>query len=118
MLIYYHFLLSFLHLSVIMFTGGVSVPAGTTGHMTRGSLSRWSGGGGLCLGVSVQEGFCLGDLCPGGLCKVGSLSRGSLLGRPSRTETAPYGNERAVRILLECILVRLPFIHAVVQRDF
>ena len=36
-----------------------------------------------------------GDLCPGG-----SLSR-----RVSVRETPPYGKERAVRILLECILV-------------
>ena len=54
----------FLHLCVILFTGGVSVPACTIGHMTRG--------------VSVQ-----GDFYPGGslsscLCLVGSLSRGSL----------------------------------------
>ena len=30
---------------------------------------------------------------------------GSLFGRVSIRETPPYGNERAVRILLECILV-------------
>ena len=57
----------FLHLSVILFTGG--------------SLSR---------GVSVWW-----TLCPGGLCPGGSLS-----GRPLL-----YGYVRAVRILLECILV-------------
>ena len=53
--------------------GRVSVPACTTGHMTRG--------------VSVQEGLCLGGsvwggLCPGvsvqGVSVQGSLSRGSL----------------------------------------
>ena len=67
--------------------------------------------------VSVQEGsLSKGGLCPGGslsgegslsrrgLCPRGSLGRGLcpggwLLGRP------PYGNERTVRILLECILV-------------
>ena len=55
----------FLHLSVILFTGGF---------------------------VSVQ-----GDLCPGwgglqgGLCSV--------------LVSVPYGKERTVRILLECILV-------------
>ena len=56
--------------SVILFTGGVSVPAFTTGHMTWGSLFR---------GVSVQGGFYLGDggLCPGvSLSGEGSLSRG------------------------------------------
>ena len=59
----------FLHLCVILFTGGY--------------LSE---GGGLYVGVSVR---------------VGSLSRGRGLcqGDP------PYGKERAVRILLECILV-------------
>ena len=61
----------FLHLCVILFRGGVSVPACTTGHMTGG--------------VSVQGGS--------------SVRVGSLLGRP------PCGNERTVRILLECILV-------------
>ena len=65
------------------------------GFCPGGSLSR----GGLCPG-----GLCLWDLCPGGSLSRGSLSRGlclgSLLGRPS-----PYGNEQAVYILLECILV-------------
>ena len=41
---------------------GVSVPACTTGHMTRE-------------GVPVQGGLCPGGLCPGGLCPSGSLSR-------------------------------------------
>ena len=57
--------------------GGVSVPACTTGHMTRG--------------VSVLGGA--------------SLSRGGLSRETPYTETPSYGNERAVRILLECILV-------------
>ena len=48
-----------------------------------------SGGGGLCSGGFLSE----GDLCPGGL-----------LGRPPDRDP-PYGNEQAVRILLECILV-------------
>ena len=55
--------------------GGVSVPVCTTGHMTRGSP-----------GVSVQGG--------------GFSVREKPLG-----QRPPYGNERAVRILLECILV-------------
>ena len=47
---------------VILFTGGVSVAACTTGHITGGlSLS-----GGLCLGVSVWGSLSVG-LCPGGL---------------------------------------------------
>ena len=53
-----------------------------------------------------RKAFCPGVFCPvgslssGGLCPVGlCLGRGSLLGRP------PHGNEQAVRILVECILV-------------
>ena len=74
-------------------------------------VSVWEGGvcpGGGCLsrrgvsvqGVSVQGrspvqgGLCLGGLCPGG----------SQLGIPPQTETpAMYGNEPAVRFLLECM---------------
>ena len=82
--------------------GGVSVPACTTDHITRGSLSRVvSAQGGLCpgwsvsrvvfvQGVSVQGVSVQGEsLCPGG----------SLSGRLS------YGNEWVVRIPLECIFV-------------
>ena len=88
------------------------------GISVRGSLSRgvsvWRGvsvQGGLCLGglsrgiSGGEEGLCPGGLSPGegGLCPGvsvwGSLSRGV-----SVRET-PYGNERALRILLECILV-------------
>ena len=51
---------------------GVSVPACTTGHMTRGSLSR----GVFVQGVSVQGCLCQGSLSrgvslPGGLCPGG-----------------------------------------------
>ena len=67
----------FLHMSVILFMGGVSVPACTTGHITWG-LSRE---------VSVQGGLCLGGLCPGGVC-WGSLSKGvSIKGGVSVRET-------------------------------
>ena len=60
------------------------------GGLCPGEGDLCPGEGGLCPGgVSIQ-----GDPCPGG-----SLSRGSLLGRP------PYGNERVVRILQECIFV-------------
>ena len=53
-------------------------------------------GGGFCPGGSLSE----GSLSRGrGSLSGGSLSRGSLLGRP------PYGNDRAVCILLACILV-------------
>ena len=79
----------FLHLSVILFTGGCLVPRGDA--WSRGSA--WSGGGG-CL---VAE----AGLLPGG----GAWSRGSALGgclveTPTRRLLL-----RVVRILLECILV-------------
>ena len=65
----------FLHVSVILFTGG--------GCLHPGGLFP---GEGLCpLGGSLSRGVCLGGV--------------SVMGTPS------YGNERAVRILLECILV-------------
>ena len=91
----------FLHLSLILFTRGVSIPECTTGHMarrisvrvvsvqgvsvlrslSRGSLSKGvSVQGDLCLGVSVWEVSVQGGLCPGevsvqgGLCPGGSLS--------------------------------------------
>ena len=77
-----------------------------------------SRGRGSLSGVSVEVGLCPGGLCPGGLCPGGSLSRvrgslyrvrgslsrGSLSGRPLDRDP-PYGNVRAVRILLKCILV-------------
>ena len=51
-----------------------------------GSLSRGVSVHGVSVqGVSVQWGLCPGGLCPGG---------------------TPYGNTRAVRILIECILVK------------
>ena len=58
--------------------GGVSVPACITGH----------------------TGLCRGGLCPWVVSVWGGLCQGT----PPR-ETPLYGNERAVRILLECILV-------------
>ena len=84
----------------------------------RGSLSLCPGG--LCLFVhsSSLSGdlYPVGVLCPGGSLSGGSLSRGvfvqrgvsiqgSLTSRGSMSEKPPYGNVRAVRILLECILV-------------
>ena len=116
----------FLHLSVILFTGDVSVPACTTGHMTGGlcqggSLSR--------VGVSLSGGsLCLGEVSVQG----GSLSLSvsvptwveTPLGRQPPRQTPPWADtpradtmhwadtppprrplQRAVRILLECILV-------------
>ena len=61
--------------------------------------------GGLCLGVSVWGGLCLGGICPGMSLSIGSLSRGVSVREIPWTETSPYGNELAVRILLGCILV-------------
>ena len=130
----------FLHLSVILFTGGslsrgcvcqgglspvgglclqgVFVGGGflSRGFLSKGSLSRGGlcPGGGICLGGSFPGGslsrgrLCLGGvsvegcLCPedgwvGGILCLGGLCQ----------ETSPYGKERAVRILLECILVRI-----------
>ena len=76
----------FLHLCVILFTGGVSVPACTAGHITRR---------GLCPG-----GFCPGAVCPRGSLSIGDICAGdSVQGvsvRGSVRETPPYGNERAV----------------------
>ena len=72
----------FLHLFVILFTGGLC-PGGS---LSRGTLSR----GVSVPGVSVQ-----------GYLSRRTLSRGSLSGRPS----LPCGKERAVHIPLECILV-------------
>ena len=61
--------------------------------------------GGLCLGGLSPEGslsrgsLSQGSLCLGGVCSGGFLSR----------ETPRYGKERAVHILLECILVLTGF---------
>ena len=137
----------FLHVSVILFVGGLCPSMHHRSHDQKGglcpagSLSRgmyvqgvsvrgvyvWgvSVQRGLCLGGCLSRGLCLGDLCPGGylsgrlsvqgslsggslsrgLCPGGSLSRGSMLGTTHRQRHHPYGNKRAVGILLECILV-------------
>ena len=69
----------------------VSVPSCITGHKIRGglcsegSLSRGEFGGSLSRGVFVQGCLCQGD--------------------PPLRQRPPYGNEWAVHILLECILV-------------
>ena len=89
---------------------GISVQGGLCSirSVSRGSVSRGSvsGGslskGGLCPeGVSVQR-----SLCPGGLClEWVSIQGVSVQGDFPQTETPPYGNAWAVRILLEYILV-------------
>ena len=62
--------------SVILFTGGVSVPACTTGHMTRGvSVQGVSVQGGLCTG-----GLCLGVFCPECILVPGMFSLGAIGG--------------------------------------
>ena len=78
--------LMFLHLSVILFTGEVSVQGR--------SLSRRSLSGGILSRM-------------GSLSRVGFLSRGSLSSRGFSVQRTPYYcNMRPVRILPECILVR------------
>ena len=83
---------------------GVSVPACTTGHITgglcpRGSLSGESGVSLWEVGVSVWGDPCLRER----FSVQGSFSQGDPSGQ------TPYGNERPVRILLECILVDFKF---------
>ena len=113
----------FLHLSVILFTGGLC-PGGISaqgGVCLDGCLNRWvlctrgwylSRGGSLSRRVSVQgvsvqrEVSVQGSLCTeGGLCPGESLYRGWSLSGGSLSGRPPYGNVRAVRVLLECILV-------------
>ena len=94
------------------------------GLCLEGSLSRWvvpvqgvSVQGDLCPGGG---GLCPGGFCPGGLCPEGSLSRGSLFPRGVSVQDGEFLSRgglcpgewslsgwyvRAVRILLECILV-------------
>ena len=68
-------------------------PQGVSVSVQGGSPSQ---GEDLCPGGSPSQGE---DLCPGG----------SLSGGGSVRKTPLYGNERAVRILLECILVTNEF---------
>ena len=83
------------------------------GSLSRGvSLSRVSlSRGSLPRRVSVQEGLCPGGSLPrrgsvqGGLYAGRSLPRGISVQGDPQTETPLYGNEWAVYILLEYILV-------------
>ena len=73
------------------------------GDLCMMSLPVWLPGPMFLLGVSVSRSmFLLGGLCLGGLPDRDSPGQ-----RPPWTETTrpPYGKERAVRILLERILV-------------
>ena len=79
-----------------MFLGGGGGSVWKWSLSRRGSLFEWgvyvqglSVQGVLCSGVSVQRG-----LCPG-----------SLSARPPGQRPVLYGEGRAVRILLECILI-------------
>ena len=96
---------------------------GSGGSLSRGSVSMGvCVHGGLCLGVSVQGVYVQGGLClrgclSGGSQSGGSLSRQGLCPRglpdrnpPPRTETPLYGEEWAVRILLECFLCWCPLL--------
>ena len=65
------------------------------GLCVEGSLSR-----GVSVGVFVQGSLSRGVCIQGGLGPEGSLSREGV-----PVSSHPYGNVRAVRILLECILV-------------
>ena len=98
----------FLHLSVILFArAGLCPNMHHRSHDQGGSLSRGLSvcGGCLSWGVCVQGRFCLGVSVQGGLCHGGSQSRGLCGEEGLRQRDPPYGNEQAVCILLECILV-------------
>ena len=104
----------FLHLSV-----SHSVQGGSLYDVTS-CLAAWShvpSGGGLCLWSHVpsRRGLCPGgSLCLGVFSVQRSLSgREFLSGRPP-----PYGEERAVRILLECFLLLSYFSMAAIIPDF
>ena len=67
--------------------GGISVQ----GVSVQGGLCP----GGLCLGFSLQGGLYSGESLSKGVSVQGGLCQGD----------PPYSNARAVRILLECILI-------------
>ena len=58
-------------------------------------------------GVSVQGVSLQGGLCPSGVSVQGGLCQGD---PPLDRDPLLHGNEWAVRILLECILVPYPFV--------
>ena len=78
-----------------VFTGGLSVHKGVSVQGRGVFVQGW---GGLC----PEK----GGLCPGGVWQGGSLSGGlSVQGGLCQGNPPPYGYVRAVRILLDCILV-------------
>ena len=77
--------------SILEGGGSLSREVFVQGSLSRGCLSR---------------GLCLEGLCPGGSLSGGFLSRGCLSrGVSVKGDSPPYGKERMVCILLECILV-------------
>ena len=74
----------FLHMCVILFTGGGLGLCPGGGSVQGVSVQGVSVQGGihprksLSRGVSIQVSLCPGGLCPRGFCPGGSLSRGSL----------------------------------------
>ena len=72
--------------------------------------------------TEVCEGYVFTGVCLStgeGLCSGGSLSRGLCVavGRWGSLSGPPYGSVRAVRILVECILVILNFIDQLNRED-
>ena len=91
--------------------GGLCPGEGVSVHPGKGSLSRGVGSlsGGSLSGGSLSRGSLFrGSLFRGSLSREFSVQVGSLSGKPPQTET-PYGNERVVRILLECNFVVFDF---------
>ena len=116
----------FLHLSVILFRGVLCPSMHHRSHDQGGLCLGVSVQKDLCLGSicpqgSLSRGLCSGgDLCPGGSLSGGSLSRvylstevsvqGGLCPegisvRETAHQRPPYSNEKAVCILLGCILL-------------
>ena len=105
----------FLHMSVILSTGGRGSLYGVASYLAVLSHVHWGGGGRVSVsvpiflpGVSVQGVSVQGGLCPEGSLFRGLSVKGDLYPEdpPDRDPPPPptYGEERAVRILRECIL--------------
>ena len=113
----------FLHLSVILFIGGwypsmhcrwyPSMPC-SRGVLSQHALQvvsqhplQWGSAlGGLLWGVCSWGGLLLGGSAPGAVCSGGVCSQGGLLRGDAWWRPPGRLLLRAVRILLECILVR------------
>ena len=72
-------------------------------------------GGGACVAGEACKGVCVGDVCGGGMCGSGTcMVGGACMAGGMRGRLCAYVQERrpfkrAVRILLECILVSNDF---------